>query len=349
MKKAYVSFLPDWAELKKKLPLGERWPMPLLVGLASVTSLVRGPELPALGDVPAVVPETETIETALEAALEDQARPLWMMSPWPEAEGSRLEAARLRRMTLSGLARHRIREAVLSEPLVKAGGGLEVWQADMAKYVDNMDAAAASGSGAGGRISDGRIWNLAAAVGCLLKEPPRRILLIGSDPVLTEMAGILAGYAELLTVCGHSARWTELELLRAKLVYDLGIVIELARRPGIADYRQAELLLVIDDMEGAAFVGQGLAAMSPGALVWDLTPDGALAAQVRRQYPRLNVRRLVWASRGPDFHQPAYRLGCWLPESATLGETLGELKIKEFNFDRLANKESYTDEHLNFP
>ncbi|MDR1205408.1 MAG: hypothetical protein LBL26_07995, partial [Peptococcaceae bacterium] len=299
MKKAYVSFLPDWAELKKKLPLGERWPMPLLVGLASMTSLVKGPELPVLGDVSAVVSGT-----APEAVSEDQERerPLWMMSPWPEAEGSRLEAARLRRMTLSGLARHRVREAVLSEPLLKAGGGLEAWRADMAKHVDNMDTATAeSEAGAGGRISDGRIWNLAAAVGCLLKEPPRRILLTGSGPVLTEMAGILAPRAKLLTVCGHSARWTALELLRAKLIYDLGIVIELARRPGIEDYRQAELLLVVDGAEGAAFLGQGMAAMTPGALVWDLTPDGALAAKARLRHPRLNVRRLVWASRDPDF------------------------------------------------
>jgi hypothetical protein len=334
--------LPDWAELKKKLPLGERWPMPLLVGLASVTSLVRGPELPVLGDAPAAAPETETktetetAEAAPAAVSEEQdpeqERPLWMMSPWPEAEGSRLEAARLRRMTLSGLARHRVREAVLSEPLVKAGGGLEVWQADMAKHVDNMDVAAASEAGAGGRISDGRIWNLAAAVGCVLKEPPRRILLVGSGPVLTEIAGILAGHAELLTVCGHSACWTALELLRAKLIYDLGTVVELARRPGIADYRQAELLLVVDGMDGAAFLGQGLAAMGPGSTVWDLTPDGALAAKARRQYPRLNVRRIVWASRGSDFHQPAYRLGCWLPESASLGGTLEELKINGFDF-----------------
>ncbi|MDR1206789.1 MAG: hypothetical protein LBL26_15120, partial [Peptococcaceae bacterium] len=71
----------------------------------------------------------------------------------------------------------------------------------------------------------------------------------------------------------------------------------------------------------------------PGALVWDLTPDGALAAKARLRHPRLNVRRLVWASRDPDFQQPACMLGCWLPESASLSETLEELQINGFNFD----------------
>jgi hypothetical protein len=301
MKKAYVSFLPDWAELKKKLPFGSRWPMPLLAGLASVTSLVRGPELPVLDE-----------------NQEAQERPLWMMSPWPETEGSRLEAARLRRMTLSGLAKHRVQKAVLSGPLLKAGGGLEVWRAETGNKPE-----------ACGRISDGMLYNISGVMICLLKEPPRRTLLIGSGPVLTEMAGMLARHGKSLTVCGRPSHWTALELLRAELIYELGTVMELTPRPGIEDYKQAELLLVTDAMDGTAFLEQGLAVMNPGSRIWDLTPEGAIA---RRQYPHLNIRRLARAARAPDFYQPACMLECLLPEFESLNAAMEAANRFHFYF-----------------
>jgi hypothetical protein len=273
MKNAYVSFLPRWAELRKQLPLGKLWPEAVLRGMAGFIPLPRGPALDFLegGKDP----------------------PFWVMSPWPLKQGLAQEAALIRRIILKGLLRHQVQKAVLSGPLLKAGGGLKAWkQEDKKGFV---------------RIEDGCDWDIGGAAAYLLTQPPAQVLLAGTGAGFVEMAAALAPWAAFLTLWSPQGDWTALEWLRAKGIHESGTVLQLVRRPTAQDCKRADWLLIVDP---GFPVSQVMAAMLPGGKVWDLTAEGALSPGLSAAFPRLEIHRHIRARSPAGFSLPARVLGC---------------------------------------
>jgi hypothetical protein len=304
MEKVYVSFSPDWAYFRKKLPWGPRWPKTWLAGLASLTALIRGPALPALGE-------------------ETRASFMWLMSPWPAAEGLRLDSAWLRHTILKGLARRQIGAAVLSGPLLKAGGGLDAWR---------------NNAKTPGYMGDGSEWDVLGAVLCLLNEPPCRVMLAGSGDRMAEAAALLALHAKCLTVCAPHPDRMALEWLRDRLMYESGTVIQLTQQPMVRDYKQTDLLLVTDS---APALEHGLPAMSPGSLLWDLTADGRLFSLARIHHPHLKARHRVFVQWAPHVLRPAGMLGCVLPDFENLRAGMEAVKPLSLIFSSVGGDQLY--------